>query len=82
MAFSFQGGFVCPDGMDTERSMRHVLTFMNKKAVPLLERGINLRVIQELLGHQSPQTTARYTHLTDKGFHTLVETVNQITADL
>ena len=39
-------------------------------------------MIQELLGHQSPQTTARYTHLTDKGFHTLIETVNHLMADL
>ena len=34
IAFSFRGRFVCLKIMDTERSMRHVLNFKNKKAVP------------------------------------------------
>ena len=64
------------------RKEASIHTLRHSYATHLLERGINLRVIQELLGHQSPQTTARYTHLTDKGLHTLIKTVNRLVTDL
>jgi integrase/recombinase XerD len=35
-------------------------------ATHLIEAGLNLRSVQELLGHQSPGTTARNVHMTDK----------------
>lgn len=60
----------------------HVHTLRHSYATHLLEAGINLKIIQENLGHSSARSTQLYTHLTRQIRKTLTEPLNQLMQDL
>jgi site-specific recombinase XerD len=57
-------------------------TLRHSYATGLLERQVDLRVIQWLLGHRSIRSTALYAHLTSGAVQKVQATLDQLMGDL
>jgi site-specific recombinase XerD len=66
-------------GVNKRASVR---TLRHSYATHLVELGVNLRLIQEYLGHMSPKTTAIYAHLTDVAHNQANIIINRFMDDL
>lgn len=62
-----------------ERSMPRRITphmLRHTAATQLLERGVDIRLVQKLLGHASISTTEIYTHVSDKSLEKAIRAAN------
>jgi integrase/recombinase XerD len=64
------------------RKRASVHTLRHSYATHLLEKGVNLRLIQQYLGHRSPRTTAIYTHLTQTAYAAGYKAIEELMGDL
>jgi site-specific recombinase XerD len=80
---SVQGAFrqaKCKAGINKRRVSVH--TLRHSYATHLLEEGINIRTIQEYLGHAQLETTMVYLHLTRAGKENACRMINNIMGGL
>jgi len=63
-----------------KRISSHTLRY--SYATNLMEQGLDVRVIQGLLGHRSLKTTTLYLHMTQSIMQSVQDAVNDLTADL
>jgi len=66
----------------TSHQQTSIHTLRHSYATGLMDKGISLKMIQELLGHNSISTTQVYTHLTHPQVFDLRQTVNDLMSDL
>ena len=72
-------GALRKSGVNKRASVR---TLRHSYATHLVELGVNLRLIQEYLGHMSPKTTAIYAHLTDVAQNQANKIINRFMDEL
>jgi integron integrase len=53
-------------------------TFRHSFATHMLENGVNIRVVQELMGHADVKTTEIYTHVMEKDLNVLISPLDAL----